>query len=385
MSRLNKFVLQAVKKVQLKIVGPLIVLLFLPNVMAQQTEELKDIQSQIQQKQKQIEKQLANAKVLQTQLKQAELNISNTAKSLNLTRNSLKQNTTKQLELTQQQTSLKKQQKQQQSALAEQLKSMYMAGDYDYAKMLFNLDDASRFERTLSYYQYLNQARKTQIDTFRALVAQIQQVTLDLQEKQAELLVLEKEQRQQREKLKQQQDQRQQTLVKIENQINSEAAQIEQLQINEQALIKAIEEAERIAQQRPLNLTGFAKLRGKLTKPTQGRLRKMFGRSRQGQVKWKGVLFNGNTGASVKAIHDGRVLYANWLRGFGLVTVLDHGDGYMSLYGHNQALLKNVGDEVQSGETIALVGQSGGQSSPNLYFEIRHKGLPVNPVKWLRL
>lgn len=385
MSRLNKFVLQAVKKVQLKVVGPFIVLLFLPNVMAQQTEELKDIQSQIQQKQKQIERQLANAKVLQTQLKQAELNISNTAKSLNVTRNSLKQNTTKQLELTQQQTSLKKQQKQQQSALAEQLKSMYMAGDYDYAKMLFNLDDASRFERTLSYYQYLNQARKTQIDTFRALVAQIQQVTLDLQEKQAELLVLEKEQRQQREKLKQQQDQRQQTLVKIENQINSEAAQIEQLQINEQALIKAIEEAERIAQQRPLNLTGFAKLRGKLTKPTEGRLRKMFGRSRQGQVKWKGVLFNGNTGASVKAIHDGRVLYANWLRGFGLVTVLDHGDGYMSLYGHNQALLKNVGDEVQSGETIALVGQSGGQSSPNLYFEIRHKGLPVNPVKWLRL
>lgn len=383
MSLLNKFACSAIKKARLRTIGPLFALLILPSAIAQQTEELKDIQNQIQQKQKQIDKQLANAKVLQTQLKKAELGIANTAKALNQTRNSLKQNTSKQLELTKQQTLLKKQQKQQQSALAEQLKSMYMAGDYDYAKMLFNLDDASRFERTLSYYQYLNQARKEQIDAFRELVVQIQQVTLDLQEKQAELIVLENEQRLQRQKLKQQQDKRQQTLVKMENQIDSEAAQIEQLQINEQALIKAVEEAERIAQQRPVNLTGLANLRGKLITPTKGRLRNLFGRSRQGQVKWKGVLFNGNTGAPVRAIHEGRVLYANWLRGFGLVTVLDHGDGYMSLYGHNQALLKNVGDEVQSGETIALVGQSGGQSSPNLYFEIRHKGLPVNPVKWL--
>lgn len=384
MSLLNKRLSKTIARGQSKCIGLLLILLFLPNAMAQQTDELKDIQNQIQQKQQQIEKQLADAKVLQTQLKNAELNISNTAKALNQTRNSLKQNTTRQLELTTQQTSLKKQQKQQQSALAEQLKSMYMAGDYDYAKMLFNLDDASRFERTLSYYQYLNQARKTQIDAFRELVAQIQQVTLDLKEKQAELIVLEDEQRRQRQKLKQQQDKRQQTLVKIESQIDSEAAQIEQLQINEQALIKAIQEAERIAQQKPVNLNGLANLKGKLIKPTQGRLRNMFGRSRQGQVKWKGVLFSGNTGAPVRAVHEGRVLYANWLRGFGLVTVLDHGDGYMSLYGHNQALLKNVGDEVQSGETISLVGQSGGQSSPNLYFEIRHKGLPVNPVKWLK-
>ena len=165
--------------------------------------------------------------------------------------------------------------------------------------------------------------------------------------------------------------------------INSEAAKIEQLQINEQTLLKAIEEAERAAQQRPTQLAGLSKLKGKLIRPADGRLRKLFGKRRQGQVRWKGILIDSSSGSQVRTVHDGKVLYADWLRGFGLVAVVDHGKGYMSLYGHNQALLKQAGDAVQAGETIALVGQSGGQQSPNLYFEIRHKGKPVNPSAWL--
>jgi septal ring factor EnvC (AmiA/AmiB activator) len=112
-------------------------------------------------------------------------------------------------------------------------------------------------------------------------------------------------------------------------------------------------------------------------------MRKLFGARRQGQVRWKGVLIYGNEGAPVQAVQDAQVLYADWLKGFGLVIALDHGEGYMSLYGHNQALLKEVGETVKKGDTIALVGQSGGQSRPGLYFEIRHKGSPVNPGQWL--
>ena len=149
-------------------------------------------------------------------------------------------------------------------------------------------------------------------------------------------------------------------------------------------MLKAIEEAQQRAQQKPAALAGLAKLKGTLLKPTQGRMRKLFGKRRQGQVRWKGVLFDGNSGSSVRAVHYGKVLFADWLRGFGLVTVIDHGQGYMSLYGHNQALLTQVGDSVDAGQTIALVGQSGGQSSPNLYFEIRHKGLAINPSEWIR-
>ncbi|MDC0601722.1 peptidoglycan DD-metalloendopeptidase family protein [Aliiglaciecola sp.] len=355
---------------------------------AQQSDELKDIQAQIKQKQQQIEKQLAQAKTLQAQLKAAELNIARTASSLEATRQELSENQSQQSTLKSQQAQLKTQLGQQKSALANQARSMYMAGEYDFAKILFNLEDAAKLERTFSYYQYLTDARKAQIDAFRSLVRELEQVSEQLQVKQQELIVLEREQQQQNQQLQQQQQMREVTLGKIEQQIDSEAAQIEQLQINEQALIKAIEEAQRQAdreaQQGPVLLTGLAKLKGKLLAPTQGRMRNMFGRIRQGQIRWKGILFNGNTGATVRAVHDGKVLYADWLRGFGLVTVLDHGDGYMSLYGHNQALLRQVGDSVQSGETIALVGQSGGQSAPNLYFEIRHKGTPVNPTQWIR-
>ncbi len=354
------------------------------SVSAQQTEELKDIQAQIKQKQQQIKKQLAEAKQLQQQLKAAELNIARTVEKIENTRNELRNNQRQHKELVNQQKSLQSQVKQQQQALASQLKSMYMVGENDFAKMLFNLEDASKMERTFSYYRYLTEARKKQIDAFRNLVTELREVSEQLLAKQHELEILEKELTQQQVQLQQQQDLRQITLTKIEKQIDSEAAKIEQLQINEQALLKAIEEAERNAKQGPLNLTGLAGLKGKLLLPTQGKMRNMFGRIRQGQIRWKGVLFNGNTGAPVRAVHAGRVLYADWLRGFGLVTVLSHGDGYMSLYGHNQALLKKVGDTVQSGETIALVGQSGGQSSPNLYFEIRHKGTPINPSQWLK-
>ncbi len=355
------------------------------NVQGMQSDELKDIQQQIKEKQAQIDQRLAESKKLQAQLRQAELNIAETAKALQETQTALDGNRTQQSQLRQEQIQIRQQQKQQQQVLASQLVNMYMAGNYDYAKMLFNLEDASKFERTLTYYQYLTDARKEQIDKFRALVAQLKRVDASLQEKQAELSRLESEQRKQNTLLVQQQSMREATLAQVKKQIDSEAAQIEQLQINEQALLKAIEEAESAAAQRPVNLSGLSGLKGQLMVPTRGQLRDMFGKRRQGQVRWKGVLFAGNTGAPVRAIYDGKVLYSDWLRGFGLVTVLDHGDGYMSLYGHNQALLKKAGDEVQAGETIALVGQSGGQNAPNLYFEIRHKGKAVDPVDWLKL
>ena len=351
-------------------------------VFAQQ-QELEDIQKQIKEKQRVIESQLANAKSLEAELKKAELEIAATAKALNATQINLENNVQQQKQLKGEQRQLQTKQKQQQGALEKQIRSAFMAGNYDYAKMLFNQEDAGKFERVLSYYQYLNKARLKQIDEFRALSEQLMKVNEDLLEKQQQLETLQNEQKQQRNQLARQQNGRKATLAKVEKVIDSEAAKIEQLQINEQALLKAIEEAERAAEQRPTQLAGLSKLKGKLLRPAQGRLRKLFGKRRQGQVRWKGILIDSSSGSEVRTVHDGKVLYADWLRGFGLVAVVDHGKGYMSLYGHNQALLKQAGDAVEAGETIALVGQSGGQQSPNLYFEIRHKGRPVNPSVWL--
>ena len=202
---------------------------------------------------------------------------------------------------------------------------------------------------------------------------------------QSELEHLRGKQLEQQQALKANQTEREETLKAMQNAIESEEVKIAQLQINEKNLLEALTRAQQQVDKQDVTLTGLSALRGRLLMPAEGNLRKMFGRFRQGQIKWKGVVINGTAGDSVVAIHHAKVLYSDWLRGFGLVTVLDHGDGYMSLYGHNQALLKQAGEVVQAGEAIALLGQSGGQSRPNLYFEIRHKGRPINPVNWLKL
>nr|WP_285817820.1 peptidoglycan DD-metalloendopeptidase family protein [Echinimonas agarilytica] len=131
-----------------------------------------------------------------------------------------------------------------------------------------------------------------------------------------------------------------------------------------------------------VQLKGIKK--GSLKWPTQGKLRHKYNSVRQGQIRWKGVLMAGSSGDDVRSIADGKVLFADWVKGMGLVMVLDHGKGYMSLYGHAQTLLRQPGDEVRRGDTIALVGQSGGQVRPGLYFEMRHEGVPVNPSHWCK-
>jgi septal ring factor EnvC (AmiA/AmiB activator) len=260
-----------------------------------------------------------------------------------------------------------------------------MTGNYDFAKMLLNQQDAAKFERTIIYYQYLNKARKTQIDSFNLLVKDLQKVNANLIDNQDELEQLKGIQLEQQRSLKVNQAERESRLIAMQNAIESEEVKIAQLQINEQSLVQALSRAQQQADKQDITLNGLSNLKGRLLMPAEGNLRKMFGRFRQGQIKWKGVVINGTAGDSVVAIHHAKILYSDWLRGFGLVAVLDHGDGFMSLYGHNQALLKQAGEVVQAGEAIALLGQSGGQSRPNLYFEIRHKGRPINPVSWLKL
>jgi septal ring factor EnvC (AmiA/AmiB activator) len=367
--------------------------IFVCNAKAQEQSDLERIQQQIKNKQAQISQQLKVAIKLQDNLKVIELQIAKSATKLNKTQVALDNNL-------QQLSVLRKQQEgyvafleQQKLILSKQIRSAYMTGNYDFAKMLLNQQDAANFERTITYYQYLNKARKSQIDSFNLLVKKLQKVNAKLIDNHSELAHLEGKQIEQQQGLKVNQTERKSTLIAMQTAIESEEAKIAQLQINEKNLLEALSRALARAQQQAdkkndqqnIILRGLSALKGRLLMPAQGNLRKMFGRFRQGQIKWKGVVINGTAGDSVIAIHHAKVLYSDWLRGFGLVTVLDHGDGFMSLYGHNQALLKQAGEAVQAGEAIALLGQSGGQSRPNLYFEIRHKGKPINPVSWLKL
>jgi septal ring factor EnvC (AmiA/AmiB activator) len=355
---------------------------------SEQREKLAELQAELRARQQVLENSKASAQELESVLKASELEIAKVAKALALTKQNLDSVKQEQSVLQNEQSELKTAIRKQQSLLSSQLKSAFMAGHYDYAKMLFYQEDARNFERVITYYQYVAKARQKEIESFRGNVARLEEVNEALVEKAQSLLSLQKDQENQRAVLITRQDDRKNTLKKINKTIASENQKIASLQADEQALKNAIEAAriaaERAAREAKVSLDGLANLKGKLSTPVDGRVRNLFGNRRQGQVRWKGIIIDGAEGDPVTTIAPGRVLYADWLRGFGLVSIIDHGEGYMSVYGHNQALLKQVGDEVRGGERIALVGRSGGQEYPNLYFEIRHKGKALNPRTWFK-
>jgi septal ring factor EnvC (AmiA/AmiB activator) len=354
---------------------------------ASDTIDLETIQNLIEQTQLKLNKNLANSDRLQQELKLAELKIAQTATLLNQTDKKLNNTRAELTNLTAEKNAIQTQMTNQQKALASQLKSAYMAGDYDFAKMIFNQDEAGKFERVLTYYQYLNKARQAQIDTFRGLVVALKTVQLELDTQEQQLIGLLSKQSSQSSQLRNQQQQRFETFRALEKQIRNDQARVAQLQQQESDLETAIEQAEIVAQQArqrsDIELLGLTGKERQLNVPTAGNILRLFGKRRQGPVRWKGIVINGKSGAAVNTVSDGVVLYADWLKGFGLVTIVDHGKGYMSVYGRNQALLKNVGDMVQAGDTISLVGTSGGQERAGLYFEIRHKGKALNPSNWL--
>ncbi|WP_240615525.1 murein hydrolase activator EnvC family protein [Alteromonas facilis] len=347
-------------------------------------QDLEQIQQQIKQTQEQLKEKQAQARRLEAQLREAEIAISTTAKALADTQADLNENQQKQAELAQQKQQLEQQIAQQQSQLAAQIKSAFMAGNYDYAKMLLNQQDAAKFERVLSYYQYVSEARRQSIEKFRIDISALEQVNQQLQNTIARLNELREQQQQQQKALASQQQSREATLSALNRSMETDAERVEQLQASAQALLDAIEQARERAEQQPTELDGLNHRKGQLAMPAEGRFRRLFGDRRQGSVRWTGVIIEGSEGSQISAIHQGRVLYADWLKGFGLVTIIDHGEGFMSVYGHSQALLTQPGDLVTAGQIIGLVGRSGGQDSPNLYFEIRHKGKALNPSAWLK-
>jgi septal ring factor EnvC (AmiA/AmiB activator) len=354
---------------------------------ASDTIELQTIKNLIEQTQRQLNKKLADSQRLQQELKLAELNIAQTATLLNQTDKKLRTTRTELSNLSAEQTSIRTRMRNQQSALASQLRSAYMAGDNDFAKMIFNQEEAGKFERVLTYYYYLNKARQSQIAVFRGLVEALERVQKELDSQELQLASLLNKQSSQSSVLRSQQQKRVESFKALEKQITSDQARVAQLQEQESDLQAAIEQAEIAARQAlerdDIDLVGLSGKQRQLVAPTGGQIQNLFGKPRQGPVRWKGIIINGESGAAVNTVSDGVVLYADWLKGFGLVTIIDHGKGYMSVYGGNQALLKNVGEIVQSGEAISLVGTSGSQENAGLYFEIRHKGKALNPNEWL--
>ena len=346
-------------------------------------KDLSEVQNALEQSQAEYNAQRKKIASLQKNLKSHELDIAKNAKALNMAEQSVKETKTQQKELQSKADELDKKHTQFQKILAAQLKSAYMAGGDDYSKMLLNQEDTAKFERTLSYYNYLNKARIEQIEDLKVLQQQIVQNQEELVKTQEKLELLFDEQKRRQTALLNAQSERQANLKNLQAQLNSTKSSINYLKENQQTLVTTIKELEKEKTQK-IELLGLNKSKGKLDWPSKGKLEHTFGQRKHGGIDWKGVLIGAKEGTNINSVQNGQVVFADWLKGYGWVIVVDHGEGFMSLYGHAQTLLRDVGDMVREGETLALVGQSGGQASSGLYFEIRHKGRAVNPVKWCK-
>ncbi|MDH3948130.1 MAG: peptidoglycan DD-metalloendopeptidase family protein, partial [Gammaproteobacteria bacterium] len=245
-----------------------------------------------------------------------------------------------------QQKQLQRDVKNQRELLGEQIRAAYMIGRQEYLKLLLNQQDPAAMGRTMAYYKYFNQARQARIEQALQSITQLDAVSRRLEQEKRVLQAMRDEQKAKKQALEKTNRQRAQLVAQLSQEIHSKEEQIKQLRQNEQqlkAVLEAIEDtlADILPAEQPRN---FAAYKGRLIWPANGKVDNLYGQSRhKGRLKWNGVMIHAREGNTVHAVSRGRVAYADWLRGYGLLVILDHGDGYMSLYGHNQSLLKEVG------------------------------------------
>lgn len=275
----------------------------------------------------------------------------------------------------------------QRTALKHQLRNAWMEGQAPAIKVLLNEANPQEIARTMTYYEYLSGDNLQRLETFHQTLSELQVTRQRKLESQAEIVRLEEEVGQRQQALETEKASRKKTLASLEKDIAERRSERSGLEADQQRLEKLLKEVEAAIVNIPTpSGTGpISQRRGQLDWPAEGRLAAAFGGAMaQGHLRRNGILVNTAEEAEVKAVHYGRVVFSNWLRGFGMMTIIDHGGGYMTLYGHSSSLLTSPGDWVQAGETIALAGRTGGTSDPAVYFELRHNGKPQNPASWLK-
>ncbi len=275
----------------------------------------------------------------------------------------------------------------QREALAVLLRSAYALGRSEELKLLLQQEDVASIARVLAYHRYFQRARVERIDTLMVDLGQLADVQEHIDAKRSELTATRTQREVEMAALQAQRDERARLLDALDGQLKDQQARLAVMARDEKGLVDLLEKLRDVFADIPDKPSGaepFASLRGRLPKPVSGRILTGFGAADDSGRALSGVLIGSASGSPVHAVARGRVAYADWLKGYGMLLILDHGDGYMSLYGYNESLRKEVGDWVSAGETIATSGNSGGQKAAALYFELRLQGKPINPKSWLR-
>ncbi len=270
-------------------------------------------------------------------------------------------------------------------ALAAQVRTAYMSGNQERVKLLLNQRDPATLGRLMAYYRYLNDYRAENIEAVIEQIRRLDELVSQIAAEEARLAALVQERYDELGKLNSTQENRKALLAKLRQRIADEGKEVERLAAQEQDLTRLIAELTSILSDYPITSEQpFSAHRGKLTWPVAGTLVHDFGQPRVGsRIKWNGVVLAAPRGREVRAVYHGRIAFADWLAGMGLLVIVDHGEGYMTLYGYNETILKNTGDWVAPGDVIATVGDSGGQPQASLYFELRRGTKPENPRRWV--
>ncbi|MEW6133973.1 MAG: peptidoglycan DD-metalloendopeptidase family protein [Pseudomonadota bacterium] len=302
-----------------------------------------------------------------------------------------------------------------QARLNEMIRQAYMRGGGDALKLMLNGENPSQAARDLHYLSYLSHAQLQLIEELKADLGRLAELRQSAAEKDRALAEIREAQLRERENLLREKQERQKVLNRLASEIKKQRKEIATLKRNEQRLSELVARLAKLASRpktpasrnapadkpgatggKPLAVntrvpepgrdgTPFSRLKGLLRLPVAGELMNKFGTPREGGgVSWKGLFIRAPEGAEVRAVAGGVVAFADWLRGFGNIVIVDHGEGYMSLYSNNESLYKQAGDPVRMGEAIAAVGNSGGQESPGVYFELRHQSRPINPMTWIK-
>ncbi|WP_172895984.1 murein hydrolase activator EnvC [Buttiauxella agrestis] len=379
--------------------------------------ELKSIQQNIATQERAVRQQQQQRSTLLAQLQAQEKAIAEASRKLRDTQNTLadlnRQIDTMNASL----AKLQKQQASQERNLAAQLDAAFRQGQHTGIQLILSGEESQRGQRLQAYFGYLNAARQETIEKLKQTKAEVDEQKASLESKQTEQQTLLYEQQAQQAKLESARNERKKTLSTLESSLQQDQQKLSEMRQNQSRLQGQIARAEAAAKARAekeareaeqvktrqkeatskgstykpteserslISRTGgLGAPRGQAFWPVRGSILHRYGEQLQGELRWKGIVIAAGEGTEVKAIADGRVILADWLQGYGLVVVVEHGKGDMSLYGYNQSALVNVGTQVRTGQAIALVGNSGGQGRPSLYFEIRRQGQAVNPQPWL--
>ncbi|MBT9612792.1 MAG: peptidoglycan DD-metalloendopeptidase family protein [Burkholderiales bacterium] len=359
-------------------------------------KELGEVRERIDRLKREIENAEENKADVLDQLKQSEQSISHINRSLHALGQDQQAANATLTEAQKESNQLRAHIQSQQSVLSKLLYQQYVNGSQDTLRLALSLQNPNDISRQVAYYGYLSRSRATLITSLRHDLKQAEAAETVVREKTLELTQIQAQQQAEKRALLKEANTRRVVLTKLDKQIGARRKQVTQLERDERRLTRLVERLARVvpakakskprrAGERAKPASGdFNQLKGRMKLPVAGELANRFGSPRADTgTAWKGLFIRANTGSAVKALGPGSVVFADWLRGFGNLLIIDHGDGYMSLYGNNEAVLKQEGEQVAAGEVIATVGNSGGNPESGLYFEVRYQSRPIDPLQWV--